>query len=403
MHRVSILTILLLSAVLPAQTVWTANDDASFQNALQLAAPGDIIDVTGTVGHFQTTKPLTIRGDADVTVGQYVGTTLAPEGGVLRIVGLRFTPPALARYDNAWIKVTSGTVFLEDVIVTMAQPAQTGLGALRVEGTAHVVAIGCRFSGGGGGGPGLRATGLSHVSAVDCRFDGGDGGCDPWGACQDGFDGILMLYEGTSLQLSGCTVNAGDGGDPVPSPLGYALPGKGIWAAGSRVWVSDSTVRGGNAGTHPGGNALHATGIGHIEVARSTLIPGTGTPDGSATFGDVVVDASLIGAWLDGPLVVGTRTDLSILAPTATMPFAIVMSLTLERWEFPISAQPLWWGSPGSLWIQLYASSTVAGAATMPIRLPNDPVVRDIAVWFHVFGGTSLPVASAPVVGGVIR
>lgn len=399
---------LFLSSTLAAQTVHRVGPGgfAQIRDAIVAAAAGDVIEVAaGTYFAFTLDKPLVISA------------LPAPPGQIVQVVGMTMVTPSITElrppagtrafvtnvhFRNMWmnywqhsVRVTRGTVCFEECTFEGAYDVYEP--ALRVQNAAvqmrHCLALGA-FNLATATPASIVATN-SDVFAADCIVLGGDLTHKPG---SDGGNGIDATD--TRLHLVRTDVVAGNSnGIACINNMGG---GHGVRLIGnSTAWLADCTVRGGAGFCQAGGDALRNLTTVPVQLARTTLTPGTGTPPGVASVGPTA-PAPLLG--LTGGTVglargqawqVNYRTEPFWPIAVLLAPDVLVQSspLVAERLLLPLDS--------ATTFALLVADAN--GGALLQTTVPPLAILQHQRAYLEAFSGLALPVRTQPALGGVIR
>lgn len=399
---------LLLAAPLAAQAVLRVGPGgfAQIRDAIVAAAPGDVIEVAaGTYLAFTLDKALTITAlpSPPGTIVQVVGTAMTTPS----ITELR--PPAGTRafvtnvhFRNMWVsywphsvRVTRGTVCFEECTFEAADDRFEP--ALRVQNAAvhlrHCLALG-RNHLVTATAPTLEATN-SDLFAIDCVVLGGH---LTHKAGSDGGTGISATN--TQLHLVRTDVAAGSSnGIACNNQFGG---GHGVILQGtSTAWFADCTVRGGDGFCRAGGDALRNLTTTPVQLARTTLTPGTGTPPGVASIGPTT-PAPLLG--LTGATV-GLARGQGWQANYRTEPFwpiAVLLADDVVVQSSPLVLERLLLPLPNATVFALLVADA-NGSASLQTTVPQAAILQHQRAYLQACSGFALPVHAQPALGGVIR
>lgn len=399
---------ILLGTPLAAQAVLRVGPGgfAQIRDAIMAAAPGDVIEVAaGNYLAFTLDKPVTI-------------TALpAPPGQIVQVVGAammtpsitELRPPAGTRafvtnlhFRNMWfnywqhtVRVTRGTVCFEECTFEGAYDVFEP--ALRVQNAAvqlrHCLALGRNHL--------VTATAAtiaatnSDVFAIDCIVLGGN---LTHKAGSDGGNGI----DATDSRLHLVRTDVVAGQSNGIACINSWGAGHGVRLQGSSTaWLADSTVRGGDGFCRAGGDALRNLTTVPVQLARTTLTPGAGTPPGAASTGPTA-PAPLLG--LTGGTV-GLARGQSWQVNYRTEPFwpvAVLLANDVLVQSSPLVAE--------RLLLPLGSATTFAllvadgnGHAPLQTTVPPLAILQHQRAYLQAFSGLALPARTQPALGGVIR
>lgn len=222
-----------------------------------------------------------------------------------------------------------------------------------------------------------------------------------------------LLVTNATVHLLGGSQEAGDG----------LLPACGMFARNSLVTAVGTSFRGSSVfGLIPAGPAI-VLGGGVFQASGIGARGGVGF-QGSQSASAIVANGASV--WISDSLltargpgacpVVPTGALLGVTQPVApalgqTFPLqwqaqpgdlvGVLSSLDLATRPQALFAQP-WWAPAGSPTAGLFVADA-QGAASGAWALPADPAFLGLSLWFHSFAGVKLPLATAPVAGGVVR
>jgi hypothetical protein len=386
---------------LPAQTTHMVGPGGlpQIRDALAIAAPGDTILVQpGTYAHFRATVGVQIRaqtpGNVQVQWDQAFApgcssnpfcaltegaTQLAPPAGqTLTLVGLEFpagATPVFGGMVRNRLEVLGGRVVLDQCVVESIAPNALAV----VNATLHLV-------GGEYGSPAsslvpfgttvaMRAMNAA-ITAVGTRFVGSS----PWIVSSGNVPAEAIVLSDSSMV--GSRIDARGGRVVTGGPSA-----NGISTDGGSLWLSDSHLQGG------GSDSCAVVGSAAVAVARCTFGSGaTGCPSLPST--------ALLGVAPPPAPTPGQTFGLHWQTEPNSL-VGVLWSFDLATRPLPIFSQP-WWAPTNSPTAGLFVADA-QGQANGGWLLPNSQSLVGIAIWFHSFSGTSLPLSTAPVVGGVIR
>ena len=395
--------VLLLATSLAAQTVHQVGPGAfaQIQTAINAASNGDTLVVqSGTYQPFTLAKDLTITAapGANVDVVSTIpALTLLQPPTQARLVGLRFRPlfpviPHLVRVLGGHVAISDCTIdsgVLSPVFpALLVQNARVAMqrcavfGGLMPTGTAAMT-----------GADAVRVVNAS-LAAVDCTFQGGD---LSWDFSGPGGHGLHV--DSADVHLVRCNVLAG-GNSPLVA--GNAA-GDGVHvASSSHVWIADSLVRGGDGHATAGSAAIRNLGSQPMVIARTTLLPGPGSPPGPTTVGPVGSGPLLgHGTTTPGP-VLGTAWTVDYLG-TPTTPVLAVWSDRLDAVALPPLLAQTAWLPLANFAIAAGGVTDAGGALPFVFPLPATPALLHLAFFMQGVSGLALPLAVSPPVGGVLR
>jgi hypothetical protein len=240
--------------------------------------------------------------------------------------------------------------------------------ALDVDPAGEALLVQSNVLGGVGQRDGARVRG--HLAALGTAFNG----ATSWLA----LGGNAVFVDGGTVQLTRCQVRGG--GSVFPwFPATDAL----VVQAGSAL-LADCTVSGGGSQVSAGGVGVATLTSAPVLGARTTVTGGFGTTPGAAVVGPFTSTAPLLGLWpLGNGLARGISTAVAPQGPPG-MPVFAFFALRAEVGTHPALAAPAWIGASSSLLGAGVLDAT--GNALFPIAIPNQAWLRDVRLFFQVFG-----------------
>lgn len=391
---------------LTAQTVLTVGPGgyAQIQTAINAASNGDVIVVQGgSYAPFVLAKDLTLVAapGALVEVRQStpgLGTTDLHPPTLAHLRGLRFRN-TVSFFLSIQTRVTGGTVHLADCVFESF--AAQGQAALAIDHAAVVMqrcaafgagvtAVGASI--GSLGGDGVHVTSGS-LAASDCWFFGSNLTLEV-----SGTGGHGVVADAAFVQLANCRAFGG-----ANSALVSSYPaGNGVRVlSDSDVFLADCWVASGNAHSYAGAAALVNLGTVPVQLARTTLSPGPGTPPGPGSLGPVA-NAPLCGLapgtpppQLGAPWPVGVRT-------TPTTPVLLCWSPRLAVSSDPLVAERLWL-APATTSIAAFGLTDATGALDWTFVVPASTSLLYSSAFVQAFAASSLPLRASVAIGGVLQ
>ena len=391
MVKITIAALITLASSLHGQTTHLVGFGpgafAEIRDALAAAAPGDIVRVApGSYAHFDVTFPVAISAAVPGTVLVSFDPTYVPPGcnNIFCLMGVGPTRVTLAPTDTVEfhglqfdgnqhqvsglllkhrLVVAGGTLILDrcrvtanDHVALTATDSTLHLQESEVLSTSILLYVG----------DAMQAT-RCQITAVDSTFTSN---------CIAGLGGAGIALasstlHGSRLVLQGSTNNAALECPP-----------------NSRVWLADSTLAAGVQNSC----ALYPPG-GNVHLARCVLVPGG--PNCAPA------PVTMPGVHRRLPPTLGGQFAVDITSTPNALMF-LVGSYELRAFAVAEIAAP-WFAHPGSA-VPLGALVTdPAGYASVSWNLPATLPVADLSLWLHVIEGLTLPLPSAPPVGGRIR
>ena len=353
-----LLPFLLLTAAAHSQAILSVPGTyRQIHQALAVAQPGDVIEVAnGNYQPFAVTAGVTIRGVGNVAPAIQLGvpaTFDVPAGQQAYVFNLNlYTGAQVQRGSVAFERCSfAGSI----VALEIESPGE----CLLTESYVGTV-MGPR--------DGIRVRG--HLAAMDCAFEGGASWVQP--------GGIAVVVDGGSVQLGNCRLSGG-AAILAQSPATDAM----VVLAG-QVWLADCSVGGGDSQVSAGGIGIRNQTNTPVLAARTTVIGGLGTVPGAATVGPYAPTADLPGLWhiLNG-LARGGTSGLRPKGPV-NMPVFYCFTLRTLVVNHPAIATPCWLGS--SCHLLGTGVLDAAGQEMLPITVPNVSWLRDVRLFFQVYG-----------------
>ena len=353
-----LLPFLLLTAAARSQAILSVPGTyRQIHQALAVAQPGDVIEVAnGSYQPFAVTAGVTIRGVGNVAPSIVLGSPATfdvPAGQQAYVFHLNL-------YTGA--QVVRGSVAFERCRFATAPTA------IVIEAPGECLLTECYVGAGMGPLDGARVRG--HLAAMDSTFDGGASTAQP--------GGIAVVVDGGSVQFGNCRIRGG-AAILAQSPATDAM----VVLAG-RVWLADSSVGGGDSQVSAGGIGIRNQTSTPVLASRTTVTGGTGTVPGAATVGPYAPTADLPGLWhlLNGLARGGT----SALRPKGPVHMPVFYCFTLRTAvvNHPALDTPCWLGST----CHLLGTGVLdaAGLEALPITVPNVSWLRDVRLFFQVYG-----------------
>ncbi|MEZ6037155.1 MAG: hypothetical protein R3F29_06720 [Planctomycetota bacterium] len=368
--------------------------------AIAAAAPGDIVRVAaGTYAEFVCDKGVTIVAmpGAQVDIAPSTGSAnqsvtrfQLPAGHSARVRGLHFTSPlsllSMATYVIDSTVAFESCTFAANLVSDDLLRVQNGAVWLR-DCTLDVGQLSWPV-------PALRADN-SRVAAVDCTFRGNRLAPDGFFGAGHGIDASA-----SDLHLVGCTVS---GGDTMFLSCFYPAGDALRLANGSRAWLADSTLTGGdgNGNCGPGGTALRNLGPAAVHLTRTTLVPGGGNPNGLASVGPTVADTLIGLAAPSQPAIVGAPYAVAWRTTPGDVLF-VLLSLELVPAPPAVTVEATWLSPPQSFWFATLVAD-VTGTATLQTGVPNTASLRDVGMWLTAVDLATSPWHVAPPIGGTLH
>ncbi len=383
---------LLVASGITAQQQWFvgAGGHAQIRDVMPLVAPGDTVVVApGTYFQFTCTRGITIRAQTPGTVTvafhaialpQPCGCTCmsvnraavafeVPVDQTAHVVGLAFAP--------FWSLTPCFSVFHQQVVVTGGRATfdDCAIDSL-VVAAATVHLQDCTITSAKQG-PGITATN-ANVTVVGGTIRGADAGV----VLQSQPAGLAIASTNSRLHACGVAVHGGAASATMPGA-------PGVVANGGSLWLADANVTAG------GGCAVAATGL--VRIDRSTLSGGGAGCALSPT------GAPLVGIDRAGPITIGHVFQVTLTSE----PGALLLVYGATGLSAPIDVpglveQPIWI-DPTALFLADLAIAPPVGSATFVYPVPAVPALAGAQFWLQGVGGTSFPLQTSPVVGGIVR
>lgn len=386
--------LVLLAGPLCSQTTHVVGPGGlpQIRDALAIAAPGDVIHVLpGTYAHFTANVGVTIRAlvPGSVTVAydalfappgclanpfcaitQGATTFAPPNDQAVHVTDVTFAPNVVGSFTRHRVVVASGTVTFDGCTIDAWETTALSI----TDALVHLHR--CHVAGQGLITAHALIASSSHLTMVDSTIVGNS-------TFSVATPGDAVRVVSCTLKASGCSFTGGTlmfGG-----PDGAALRTD----AESRVWISDSTLIGGNDSC-----AIQGTpAVG--QIARCTV-----TQVGAAC--GTMLAAPLIGVELPAPIQNGSiffvhmRTEPNVLV-------AVHASPRLGHYEFPgVLAQPSALDLTSFFAAGVFISDN-NGDVTAVWGMPAGEFI-DETIWLETIAFLpASPIIVGPVVGGVIR
>ncbi|MCA8953832.1 MAG: hypothetical protein KDE27_30245 [Planctomycetes bacterium] len=410
LHAVAASAVLL--SLSPAQTVWNATSP-DLTPIFAQAAPGDIVLLSGSNSYvpFTLNKGLTLIGNPGAAIydssgiGQrYDSSILVPPGQHAHLVNVNFAFSLLAQSAAGHHVAAAGSVTFDNC--SFAGTIETYSNHTENVSVAGDVRMHhCRIL----NHPSMTTVGLrafsGFVSLTDCDLVGHPAGWDPFSFPWNATSGLTIVD--ATVVASRCTMTGGHADwDYNSNQLLPASPGIEIIGSSGELYLSDSTVVGGDGGPSwqtygPGAAALAVSTVGaaRAEFARNSLIGGTGTVNGPATAGNAVLVPELVGIRIDHGFVRGQTTTVTATAGSSQLLLGIFGSLEPGLSTYPLVIEPVLQTAFG-----VTLATPAAGAlVTAPIAIPNVSSLLGVEAWLQALQLTSGPVRASAVVGGVVH
>lgn len=363
-----------------------------FTNALVNAAPGDtIILSSGTMySSFTLNKGLTIVGPAWVVPSTGPVTTVnVPPNQKASLYGLNFNVNGgFYRFHRL---VVSGNVTLEGCHVYGGRPSLVLNGTICMR---QCTVDGLQSD---------RGETIIHggtVSLISCSLEGSRAMSDPISGSHPAAP-ALRVVNGVALATD--LHATGSVGISYFSGLGYYPSSAGVCVAASgTALLTDSTCVGGHghtSGQGPGASAIESFGT--VEIARTTLTPGLGIPNGQPSTGNVATVPQRPGVY-QSHLFLGSAGFITSLPGNSQGTLIVVASLGNDIGTLPFVNGYV--SGLNSLNTVIAAANPVPGSVvTGTFAIPNVPALRHIGVWSQAFQLAGTEVYASSVTGGFIR
>ncbi|MBK8097153.1 MAG: hypothetical protein IPK26_08600 [Planctomycetes bacterium] len=353
-----LLPLLLATAAARAQSVLSVPGMfPQIHQALAAAQRGDVIEVAnGIYQPFVVTAGVTIRGTGTAAPSVPLGGPVTfdiPQGEQAYVFQMNL-------YTGT--QVQRGSVAFERCRFD-GPPA-----GLEIAPLGECILMQCSLGTVVGPRDGARVRG--RLAAMHTNFGGG--------ASWVQLGGTAVVVDGGSVQFANCRIRGGPAVLPQ-HPATDAL----VVLAGS-AWLADCTVAGGDSQVSAGGVGIRNQGNAAVHGARTSVTGGAGTVPGAATVGPYVTTADLLSLWqvLNG-LARGGSSALRPIGPTG-MPVFYCVGLRAEAVTHPLLAAPSWLGAGGHL--LGVGVLDAAGQEALPIAVPNLTWLRDVRLFFQVYG-----------------
>jgi hypothetical protein len=384
------LSSLAVAGALTAQSQWLVGPGgfAQIQDVMPLVAQGDTVVVApGTYLPFVCTRGVTIRAQTPGTVtvaysvpqpcgctclgfGLHFARFDLPAGHSAHVIGVRFAAfwlvalPACPVVVHQGLGVVGGHATFEQCAIDFFTASYA---------TVHLqdCAVTSQYWG--------AALTVAHASIT--VVGGSIQGCNA-GAGHVGFAGFpaVSLVDG---RLHACGVSVVGGTPSATQPGAPGIAGDGS------LWLADAAVTAG------AGCAVSVTGL--VRIDRSTL---NGAGAGCAVS---PTGAPLVGIDRNGPITIGQLFQVTLTSE----PNALLLVYGATRLSAPLDVpglveQPIWI-DPTALFLADVAIAVPTGVTTFSYPVPAVPQLVGALFWLQGVGGTSFPLQTTPLVGGVTR
>lgn len=391
----AVVTVLALSAVIPAQTVWTVTSPSGIQAAIYAASPGDILVLTGglTYDVFQLDRGLTIRGNGATVGGAPQGVNVyPPPGQVAHLDSLNFTGGP-----GPWGSIGCPVIINREVrIDRCAFLSRTSTPALTVGGAQAVIVNSSITASGLVGSAVALECSQALVMLRDCTVTGSNASCHPFFGCGSAFpatDAARFLF--CAVHAERTTFLGGSHATPTGFP---AIGAAGIRDTVGTLWLADCTITGGSSISGGiGGTALLHTGPTAVDLRACQLI--AGTPGGGTSTGPQNPTAPLLRLQLQPVWTRGQVTTLTLHGDPNTL-HALFLTPAPVAFATPLVVEAVWATGATALAAGLLDS---AGDAVHAYAVPNSAALEHAPVWCQGVSGSTFPLRASTLAGGVVR
>lgn len=388
-----------LNASARGQTTWTVPNAAPVQPFIAAAAPGDILVLGQTHPAFTLDKGLTLRPALNGSVVQLTAESWTiPPNQQATIVDVSISSAGTGP-SGPCLTIAGAVTFLRCSMFPIVAPGAPPYGIYLTQGSLTL--LGCSILAptyGPARVTPLRIDG-GFCSAIDCEFRGA--------AATSGLPGILptsaVELRGGQFVASHCTMSAGGSGSFFILPLG---PVPAMQVLGGTAYLTDCTLIG---AAWPGpplpagpGAAALAVVAGAAQVGRCTLTPGSGTPSGPPTSGNVVAAPAMVGISMPAPLQVGGAATVTAMGGASGQLLVLAFWPALSPNVLAPVIEPLW-GSAALGFAAFAATPAPSAAVPFSFVVPNVPSLVDGAAWFQALQLDGTVVRASGVAGGTIR
>ena len=160
-------------------------------------------------------------------------------------------------------------------------------------------------------------------------------------------------------------------------------------------------MRGGDGFCRAGGDALRNLTTTPVQLARTTLTAGTGTPPGAASTG-AVTPAPLLGLTGSTMGLVRGQTWQADYRTEPSWPIAILLADDVLVQSSPLVVEPLLLPLPNAT-VFAFLVADANGSATLQTTVPPAAILQHQRAYLQAFSGFALPARTQPALGGVIR
>lgn len=372
------------------QTVWTVPDGTDVALVLAQAAPGDVLQLGTQHPPFVLDKGVLIRGSVSNTLIAVGGGVQLPGPGSITVA----VPPGqtaglerlfVANFNTGYgivpgtLTLQSGASEVRDVVVQ---------GPIQVNGGSHVLqrlgqpTAESRLVISGG-------TCSLTDSTVAGRTDSPVPGIFEYSSAIQMTGGVLLASRVTAT--NGLVFSYFPVG-PVPT----------IQVFGGSAYFTDSTITGSNVGlgvNGPGTPAVTATG--GVFVARTSLVPGTGTTATPPSTG-YTTESSMVGLYCPTSPTIGAPFTAIVTAGNSQEWLAVVGGFDGTPNTLAPFVEPVFGDIPQ---LVVLGVTVPAAGAILPltVAVPNVPSLTGTPVFLQAVQSSGAVVRASALVGGTIR
>lgn len=388
---------------LVGQTTWVVPAGASLAPTIALAAPGDILQLSGQHPGFTLNKGLVLLGPAQIQNPNYaqsfppsgVETSVQiPAGQVATLVGIDFRMSGFLPSGVGHRVTVAGDAAFEDCQFR-------GSYVQGVAATVHVQAGTVILQ---------RCLVTGFPGTVGMRVDGGTvvmTNCEVRGGSWDSsFPGVTPAVQqaGGVIHASFLTAIGGSGGTSTFSGITVYDGMPAMVVIGGASFVTDSTLTGGGGGSlfSLGQPAPALQGSGQVRVARTTLAPGTAVTGAAAPSSGFTIEPTMLGMSGSGPLRLGQTFTATATVGTAQQLLGIVGGFQLQANSVPTIVEPVY-GSPAQLFTLLLVAPASSAQVPVTLNVPNVASLLGLGIWLQAVQLVGSQLRTSPLVGGVVR
>lgn len=378
-----------LAAPMVAQTIWNVPDGTDVSVVLAQASPGDVLQLATQHPPFVLNKGVLVRGSATNTQIISLGGPQPGPGSVTVAI------PAGQRAGIERLFVTGiagGSGFLPGTVTL--QSGQCEVRDLRVWGTITVQGGSHVLQRIGPAGPetnlviGGGTCSLSD-SVLAGRTDSPVSGIFLYSSAIRQTGGQLLV---SRLTATGGTIFTYSPTAPVPT----------VSVTGGSAYFTDSTIQGGNVGVSVSGPGTPAlTGNGSVRVARTNLVPGTGTTPTPASSG-YLVNPALVGMYCQSSPTLGASFTATVTAGNSQGWLAVIGGFDGTPNTLAPFVEPVF-GNLAELVVLGVATPSAGAVLDLTLDVPNVPSLTGVAVFLQAVQQNGAENRASVLVGGTIR